>query len=80
VTIESDLRELVLRKWTDSPDQLTEDYPLIEAGVVDSLTINEIASMAENQYGVAIDDEDFAPDNFETLDAMARLIRAKQSA
>jgi acyl carrier protein len=44
------------------------------------LTINEIASMAENQYGVSIDDRDFAPDNFETLDAMARLIQAKQSA
>ena len=61
-------------------DDLTDDFPLIDRGVVDSLGIFQLMAFIEGEYGVEIDDVELVYDNFRDLDAIARLIRSKVGA
>lgn len=56
---------------------LTNDFPLIENGLIDSLGILEVVQFIEREFGVEVADEDLVLDNFGTLDSIARLVSSK---
>jgi acyl carrier protein len=74
------LRDFIIKelRWNGTAEQLTWDYPLIENHVVDSLGLFLLVSFVEEQFGVAVDDEELLPSNFGTIGAVARLIERKQ--
>lgn len=47
----------------------------VEDGFLDSFDIVSIISMVEEKYGINIDGLDILPENFETADAIAALIK-----
>jgi acyl carrier protein len=55
--------------------ELTEDYPLLENRVIDSLGLFRIVGFLEAEYGVEIDDADLVPENFATLAKIAELVK-----
>jgi len=57
---------------------LGEDDSLLERGLLDSMAIVKLITFLEERFGVVLGDEEFDPDNFETLRAIAQLIAAKQ--
>ena len=59
--------------WNGPKDQLTDDYPLLANGVIDSLGLFRIVGFLESEYGVEIDDGELVPDNFATLAAISAL-------
>ncbi len=78
MTVEDRLRTFVVDElgW-DGPEKLTDDYPLIRHGVVDSLGLLSLVSFIETELGVRIEDEELVPDNFGTISDMARLVSSK---
>ena len=76
------LRDFVIRElhWNGSGKVLTEEYPLIENHVVDSLGLFSLVSFVEEQFGVEVKDEELVPENFGTLGSIARLIETKRRA
>ena len=54
--------------------------PLFESGLVDSTGFMMIVSFLETRFGIAIDGDDLLPENFGTIDSMARLITSKRAA
>jgi acyl carrier protein len=64
-------------RWDGTSDQLTDDYPLLDSGVIDSLGILEIVQFLEDEYGVEIADDELVPENFATLTAIAKLMESK---
>ncbi|HEX2699656.1 MAG TPA: acyl carrier protein [Acidimicrobiales bacterium] len=78
--VENGLRTFIVQQLGWHGQELTSDLSLIENQVIDSLGIFEIVNHLEAQYNVEIGDEDLVPDNFETLDALARLVVAKSQA
>jgi len=79
--IQDELRRFIVEHLGWSGDEpLTSDLPLIERQVIDSLGIFEIVNHVEARYGITIPDEDLVPDNFETLDALARLVAANSGS
>jgi acyl carrier protein len=76
------IRDLILDRlgWAGDGRLLTPDYELIDNEVIDSLGIFEIVSFVESSYGIEIDDEELAPENFETIGAIARLVERKRGA
>ncbi len=58
---------------------LTDDYPLLENGVIDSIGIYQIVGFAESEFGVDIQDEELVEDNFNTIGDLARLIESKRA-
>jgi acyl carrier protein len=74
------LRDYILREVApeETPARLTDDLPLIENGVVDSLGIFHIVSFVEREFGVAINDDELAPEHFGTIASIARLVESKR--
>jgi acyl carrier protein len=63
--------------WDGSPEDLTDDYALLEKEVVDSLGIFKIISFLETEYDIEIDDDELVPENFESIAKIAGLVSAK---
>jgi dienelactone hydrolase/acyl carrier protein len=57
---------------------LTDDYPLIAAQVIDSTAILEIVGFLERELDVHVLDEELLPEHFGTIAGIARLVRLKQ--
>jgi acyl carrier protein len=58
--------------------ELTDDYPLIANNVIDSLGIFQTVTFLEEQFDIAIDDEELTPENFDTISAIAQLVESKR--
>jgi acyl carrier protein len=58
-------------------EELTDDFPLLEGEVLDSLGIFQVVSFLENSLGVEVRDEELIPDNFATIGSIARLADSK---
>jgi acyl carrier protein len=53
---------------------LTDDFPLIENRVIDSLGLFRIVDFLEREYGVRIPDDKLVPANFSSLQTIAELV------
>jgi acyl carrier protein len=61
----------------DPPDELSGSTYLIEENIIDSLGIFETVAFLEQRFSVTIEAEEVTIDNFETLDAICRLVDSK---
>jgi acyl carrier protein len=57
---------------------ITDDYPLLERQVLDSLAMFELVSFLESEFGIEIRDEELVPANFGTIGDIARLVDEKR--
>jgi acyl carrier protein len=64
--------------WDGDASQLTEDFPLIEKRVLDSLGIFQLVTFLEAEYGIAVDDDELVPENFGSLAAIERFVNEKK--
>ena len=60
--------------------ELADDESLLEAGVLDSMSMVDLIAFIEKTYGIAIDEDDMVPENFDTIDAMAAYVGEKHNA
>jgi len=58
---------------------LGPDAALLEAGLIDSVSIFNLIGFVEEQFAIAVGDEDVTLENFETPAAIARLVANKIS-
>jgi acyl carrier protein len=77
--VEERVRKFILEelRW-DRRAELTNDYPLIDGQVLDSLGIYQLVSFLESEFGVEILDQELIPENFGTIGDVARLVAAKR--
>jgi acyl carrier protein len=59
--------------------KLTDDAPLLDSGVIDSLGILALAEFITRELGIALDDDDLTPENFESVAALATFLSRKRS-
>ena len=62
------------------PSELTATTPLISGGVLDSLSTVRLVAYLEDQYRITIEPHEASVDYLDTIDQIAALIRAKQTA
>jgi acyl carrier protein len=53
------------------------DDALISSGLIDSFSLVDLSILVENLYGVHLDDFELNADTFDTLEALAALIRSR---
>lgn len=56
---------------------LWNDTPLLESGILDSLSMLKLVLFLEEHFGIAVGDLDFIPENFNTIDAICAFIMAQ---
>ena len=58
--------------------KIQPDEPLISSGLIDSMSLVDVAILVEDTYGVRIDDTELNADTFDTLTQLAELIQSRQ--
>lgn len=81
VSDEERVRDVIVGKlaWSGDRSELTDDYPLIENHVLDSLGMIQLVSLLETEFGIPVADEDLVPGNFQSVGAIAAFIASKRS-
>jgi acyl carrier protein len=74
------LRNFIMTDLGWRGGELTDDYPLIENHVIDSLGLFQIVGFLESEYGITIDDGEITPDKFATLNMIAELVESSRPA
>jgi acyl carrier protein len=61
-----------------SSPAISDDYPLLDRQVLDSLGLFQLVSFLEAEFRIEIQDEELVPANFGTVSDIARLVDEKR--
>jgi acyl carrier protein len=64
----------------ESPEELTDDTPLITGGVLDSISTLKLVAFIEDHFAVIVEAHEAGVDNLDSVDLITRLIASKKSA
>lgn len=65
-------------RWDGPRSELTDDLPLIENHVVDSMGLLRLVSWLETTFGISVEDQDVVPANFGSIRQIAELVASKR--
>jgi acyl carrier protein len=60
-------------------DSLRPDEDLLAADLIDSLGITQLVSFLEENYGIAVSDDQLTPENFQTVEKIAAFVDRLQT-
>jgi len=77
--IETLIRNYILENLLFSTDngQLQDDTSFLEEGIVDSTGVLELVMFTEETFGITVKDEEIVPENFDSIERLARYVRSK---
>ncbi len=74
----SQIRSFILEKFPAARKRaLSDDLPLLECGIVDSLGVLDVVGFLERTFKITIEDEELTPDNFGNIKSMASFVERK---
>jgi acyl carrier protein len=56
-----------------------DDASFLEQGIIDSIGFMELVAFVEKEYGIQVGPQELIPDNFDSVNKLARFIGAKQT-
>jgi acyl carrier protein len=65
--------------WAGS-DELTDDYPLLEAGVLDSIGLVHVMTFLEDEFDLDVFDREVVTRDFASIGSIARFVRTNLSS
>ncbi len=76
--IHPSIHAFILKKFPAARKRaLSDDLPLLESGIIDSLGVLDVVGFLEQTFNIRIDDEDLTPDNFGNLNCMVSFVQKK---
>ena len=63
--------------FTDDETRLLDSVSLLEDGIVDSTGVLELVMFVEETFGFSVEDEEIIPENFDSVERLARYVRSK---
>ncbi len=77
--IKEKIRQYLAENFMFSDDgfKLDDDASFLEEEVVDSTGVMELVLFVEDNFGVAVADEEIVPDNFDSVNQLAAYIQRK---
>ena len=71
----SRIREFVLQKFPLARKRkVTNHDNLLESGIIDSLGVLELVTFLQQEFTVAVADDDLTPENFQNIERMAQFV------
>ena len=69
------IREFVLQKFPLARKRkVANNDNLLESGIIDSLGVLDLVAFLQQEFAVAVADEDLTPENFQDIECMARFV------
>jgi acyl carrier protein len=77
--IETQIRDYITKNvlFSSAGFKYLDNASFLEEGIVDSQGVMELVSFVEEAFGVAVDDMDIIPDNFDSVSKLANYVRRK---
>lgn len=75
--IRTDIKNF-LKKQAPKGVTFSDSDSLLANGVIDSMKMLDLISFVEQQFNIAIDEDEMMPDNFESVDAITRFVEEKR--
>lgn len=75
--IRTDIKNF-LKKQAPKGVSFSDSDSLLANGVIDSMKMLDLISFVEQQFNIAIDEDEMMPDNFESVDAITRFVEEKR--
>ena len=57
---------------------VTDDTPLLESGILDSLSLLQLVVFLEERFSITVGDADLLPQNFENVNTICAYLRARE--
>jgi acyl carrier protein len=64
--------------WDGDATAISDDDELIETDILDSLGVQQVVALIEEEFGVEVEDDELVAENFATLRAIGDLVRSKR--
>lgn len=77
--IKEELRGYILSEFLpgEAAGNLKDETPLRTSGVLDSMGLLRLVSFIESHHGIELEAHETSVENFDTIDAIAKLIQSK---
>ena len=81
MTAKERVRDFIVEEldWNRARVELTDDLPLIETRVIDSLGIVKMIAFLESEFNIIVRDHELLPTNFDSVRAIVDFIDRKRS-
>ena len=66
--------------FSDDGCSLPDDASFLEEGIVDSTGVLELVMFVQEEFGIAVSDDEIVPQNFDSIDQLATYIERKSGA
>lgn len=78
--VEEKIRKYIAENILYSNDAYpyADDASFLEQGIVDSMNVMELVMFTEECFGISVQDEDIVPDNFDSVNNLAKFICLRQ--
>jgi acyl carrier protein len=78
--IESEIQRFIAENFlfSDGAFEYESDTSFLREGIIDSLGVMELVTFVETQYQVRVAPQEVTPENFDSVNNLARYIRSKQ--
>lgn len=82
MSTEDRIRDFIVTQlqYRGKREDLTNDFDLLEGGVVDSLGIFQLTSFMEREFGIEVKDEELVPENFGSIGQLTKLVESKRGS
>jgi acyl carrier protein len=79
MTVDKQVRDYVAGNFLFSDDgyPFPDDASFLEEGIVDSTGVLELVMFVEETFGIAVEDQEIVPENFDSVSRLATYIRQK---
>jgi acyl carrier protein len=77
--LEAVINDFISREFVQDPAllPLANRTPLLETGVLDSLSLLRLVLFIQERFGIVVDDVDLVPEHFASVDAICAYLRSR---
>jgi len=76
----SEIRNFIVENFLyGQDDNFTDDVSFLEKGIIDSTGVLELVTFVEDKFGIAVEDEELIPDNFDSLTKLSSFVSNKMN-
>lgn len=74
--VETSIKEYIEKKFlrSETKKDISTEESLLDSGLIDSMGIFELVAFLEKEFNIEISDEDLVPDNFESINLIAKMV------
>jgi len=79
IQLEAVINDYISREFVQDATllPLADATPLLEAGVLDSLSLLRLVLFVQERFGIVVDDVDLVPEHFASVDAICAYLRSR---